>query len=942
MATDCSPKVKRTRCKDLYHPSSSDTESQDLEGDERVSPDKIEQAVKSSEKTAVTRQSPVQSGEYRHLGIDNNNKSKFLDSLHIDTEVTRTRCKTLLPGRQCFSESKISAYLKKSKDIAVSENRKRKLGFFEVDSCIGNTDTKKRKFEQSVKQEGNVCVSPKFPRSITHLNNRHKTDTFAELSAEEYKFRHHIGERNAVDRVVTYNENTIMNKPKRQYQHVDSYPWNREENNNTVKRSPSTSPDVKIEDIKIHEEKNDSGCQLSDQDDKMNVSALNVKQEDEWKEEHFEEKSLIKEEPNEIISDIEDDVFTGTKNMDTEVTAPLLNTKAKRKKAKSASEFLPVPRSRRIASLTAQTKMQLLYEKETIKPPKKKLNRDESSKNTKQEKTVQVSKEGESSETVKKKIKHVAEVKGEVKKAKKSDKSKNKTTAISVSTVYGNTIHVSPVTKISLPHSPALWQQPLNLTKMYAQPQFIRLPNAAVLADQGPIRGTTLAATALPGVGTSSSVLESKRKAQKTAREKWKKKLANPTQGIRNSSRAASLNAQAVLANTSPKKRSRSDPGEYKPKKRKQTLSTGGSWVVAGLGTQYFIPNTSPVIINQQALPTHTAPTTLTSKKKKMKSQTPLEGLGQQLLASAAGPNVLIPSIDGNGLESGTVPQTITIGGLGSLTTPTYMPVQFTQSIDGSTYQVPQIGQAHFAQGFYQAGPILPTATLPDSCVQSKPVKNSQKTGKSPGMLYKPSVTIGPKLKLPKKKTTNGWRGQGEPFESAVFLQNDAPTVMRTCYNSIKRRGNEIINVRDCILLKSGPRKIDLPYVAKVASIWEDPVEGELMVSLLWYYRPEHIEGGRRPSHHQAELFACKHKDYNSVATIEDRCYVLTLAEYHRHIRKVKMVDEGVKPGIPVVPVSEEYPRQDKLPDPSVDGEIIFFCRRVYDYRQKRILKNPT
>ncbi|XP_077990309.1 bromo adjacent homology domain-containing 1 protein-like [Glandiceps talaboti] len=172
--------------------------------------------------------------------------------------------------------------------------------------------------------------------------------------------------------------------------------------------------------------------------------------------------------------------------------------------------------------------------------------------------------------------------------------------------------------------------------------------------------------------------------------------------------------------------------------------------------------------------------------------------------------------------------------------------------------------------------------------------------------------------------------------------KNDAPKVMRTCYQSIKRKG-EVIQVRDCVLLKSGPRKTDLPYVAKVSALWLDPEEGEIMASLLWYYRPEHIEGGRRPHHHEAELFACKHKDYNSVATIEDKCYVLTLAEYNRHCRKVKMVQEGVNPGIPLVPsCEEEYPRTDRIPSPYVDKDLIYFCRHVYDYRQKRILKNPS
>lgn len=43
------------------------------------------------------------------------------------------------------------------------------------------------------------------------------------------------------------------------------------------------------------------------------------------------------------------------------------------------------------------------------------------------------------------------------------------------------------------------------------------------------------------------------------------------------------------------------------------------------------------------------------------------------------------------------------------------------------------------------------------------------------------------------------------------------------------RRNEEVINVRDAVLLKSGPRKKDLPFVARVAAIWEDD-EGTLMI----------------------------------------------------------------------------------------------------------------
>ena len=81
-----------------------------------------------------------------------------------------------------------------------------------------------------------------------------------------------------------------------------------------------------------------------------------------------------------------------------------------------------------------------------------------------------------------------------------------------------------------------------------------------------------------------------------------------------------------------------------------------------------------------------------------------------------------------------------------------------------------------------------------------------------------------------------------------------------------------------------------------------------MLVSLLWYYRPDHAEdcpedlrpevsadvsgsgghelkvscGQRVQTAAPAEVFASKHRDTNSVACIEDKCFVLTWNEYCR------------------------------------------------------------
>ena len=47
------------------------------------------------------------------------------------------------------------------------------------------------------------------------------------------------------------------------------------------------------------------------------------------------------------------------------------------------------------------------------------------------------------------------------------------------------------------------------------------------------------------------------------------------------------------------------------------------------------------------------------------------------------------------------------------------------------------------------------------------------------------------------------------------------PAVERLCYPAIKHDDGDIIRERDCVLVKSGPRKRDIPYVAKIAALWQ-------------------------------------------------------------------------------------------------------------------------
>jgi hypothetical protein len=54
----------------------------------------------------------------------------------------------------------------------------------------------------------------------------------------------------------------------------------------------------------------------------------------------------------------------------------------------------------------------------------------------------------------------------------------------------------------------------------------------------------------------------------------------------------------------------------------------------------------------------------------------------------------------------------------------------------------------------------------------------------------------------------------------------DSSPVMRMCYPAVRHADGDIICVRDCVLVKSGMRKKDIPYVAKIDKFWEDPESG--------------------------------------------------------------------------------------------------------------------
>lgn len=205
-----------------------------------------------------------------------------------------------------------------------------------------------------------------------------------------------------------------------------------------------------------------------------------------------------------------------------------------------------------------------------------------------------------------------------------------------------------------------------------------------------------------------------------------------------------------------------------------------------------------------------------------------------------------------------------------------------------------------------------------------------------------PALTSTKQKKVRSRRATNGWRPVGVPVEKEVFIAGEEETALRQCYEGVERDG-EVIRVRDTVLLRSGPRKKSLPYVAKISALWEDPKSGELMMSLFWYYRPEHTQGGRDPSAHcENEIFASRHQDENSVACIEDRCYVLPLAQYCRFCALMKRRAEGAPSSSGcLVPSRPDFaPPSHRCVPSDIDPDLVYLCRHVYDFRYGRILKN--
>ncbi|KAH9519539.1 hypothetical protein Btru_002970 [Bulinus truncatus] len=174
------------------------------------------------------------------------------------------------------------------------------------------------------------------------------------------------------------------------------------------------------------------------------------------------------------------------------------------------------------------------------------------------------------------------------------------------------------------------------------------------------------------------------------------------------------------------------------------------------------------------------------------------------------------------------------------------------------------------------------------------------------------------------------WVGEGEMRTiPKLTLGREEQVRLRKCYKAMRHSSGEVVSVRDCVILQSDGDGT-VPYVARVTCLWEN-FNGEMMFSMLWYYQPEHTLHGREPEDGDQELFASKHREENSVACIDDKCFVLMFNEYCRLEAEAARIEQGVD--LPrwraqLNTISDEDQKY-RRPKPPVNACVdnIWFCR---------------
>mmetsp|Transcript_40713 Transcript_40713/g.49384 ORF Transcript_40713/g.49384 Transcript_40713/m.49384 type:complete len:296 (+) Transcript_40713:376-1263(+) len=131
------------------------------------------------------------------------------------------------------------------------------------------------------------------------------------------------------------------------------------------------------------------------------------------------------------------------------------------------------------------------------------------------------------------------------------------------------------------------------------------------------------------------------------------------------------------------------------------------------------------------------------------------------------------------------------------------------------------------------------------------------------------------------KKTTASTSKSGHSTVSASGIK-----VEGTQEKSFELQG-ETYAVGDTILVRSpaGP-----PFLARISKIVK-PVKGPpVKILVVWYYRPEEAQGGRKQYHGEREVFDSDHCDWCELTNINGKCKVLSMKKYQR----LKAVTENI------------------------------------------------
>lgn len=208
------------------------------------------------------------------------------------------------------------------------------------------------------------------------------------------------------------------------------------------------------------------------------------------------------------------------------------------------------------------------------------------------------------------------------------------------------------------------------------------------------------------------------------------------------------------------------------------------------------------------------------------------------------------------------------------------------------------------------------------------------------------SSSASPRVKGKKKRRTkivSNWKPIGSGSRHYVYMNNDSAPVKRICYKAVQHcREPEKIRVRDSVVVKSLDGTCNF---GKVTRIFLDEDTGALMASVFWYYNVDQIEMDHSliyPPIADRELFASRHLDVVPLDAVEESVFVITFNEFGRYMaeNKIDALPRAQRPREEneLWPRGElGYPRRSALPCEDTPIELVYFCRRLYDFKQKKI-----